>query len=520
MEKKYLWLIIVILIAGMFTVPISPKTAQGSPSGELTIALPTLYDQTMHPNWATMYRKYYLEVMYDYIIGVDENGKFDPKQGIAYKWEVAPDNLSWTFYIRDGVKFHNGDKLTNEDVKYTIEGAVSKKNNGGNQSDFRAHIDKVETAPPDKVIVHLKKPWPTFEYFISILTATNGMVVPKNYIEKNGDKHFLAHPVGSGPYKFLDWKEGDYVKYEALDSHWRVGVPKYKYITFKLMPEAGTREAALRAGEVDIIKLSVDRVKGIKSAGLAVLRKKESIFLGLGWIQDFRPEFPTNKKKVRQALIYAINKKELLDQIMLGEGDLVGSSYSMFTWAIEYKPYPVTPYDPKKAKELLAEAGYPNGFTMYIYSFVTGLPETKLIAEAIAGYWDAIGINIKILEMEYSAFRPVWTKQQDPPGPAAFILAWPNRPVYSWRSHYHSTAKFSHKKIPEMDRLIEDFEKKTTKDEYIAAARKNMDYVLENYLSTGIFTTNDIFGARNDVPNWNKGKGTSSFRWEYIGSQQ
>jgi peptide/nickel transport system substrate-binding protein len=492
---------------------------QAQPSGELRIGLPTLYDQTFHPIWETVYRKQYIEPMYDYLVGVDKEGNLDPKQGIATKWEVASNNLSWTFTIREGIKFHNGDPLTIEDVKYTIEQACSKKNLALARSDFAAKVSHVETIPPNKVIVHLKTPWPVFPIYLSTRSGTEGMIQPKKYIEEKGEKAFNKNPVGSGPYKFYEWKEGSYIKLVAQDSHWRIGVPKYKYLTFVLMPEEGTREAALRGEEVDIIAISLARVKKLKEAGFNIVQKKDGLHVGLMWIQDYRPEFPTNKKKVREALIYAINKDEIVKQILMGEGKVIGNATSMFTWSIEYKPYPLTPYDPKKAKRLLEEAGYPQGFTMYLYSFVTHLPETKLINEAIAGYWEAIGVKVKILEMDYNGFKPIWTKHQDPPGPAAFVLAWPNRPSYSWRNMYHSAALYSHKKDPQIDRLIEDFETKASMEEYITSAQKIMDYVLENFYSTGICTTHELFAANKKVPMWEMGKGVGSFRWEYIGEK-
>jgi ABC-type transport system substrate-binding protein len=190
----------------------------------------------------------------------------------------------------------------------------------------------------------------------------------------------------------------------------------------------------------------------------------------------------------------------------------------MFTWSIEYKPYPPTPYDPEKAKKLLAEAGYPNGFTMYIYSFSTFLPETKLINEAIASYWEAIGLKVKVLEMDYSAFKPVWTHKQNTPGPAMFLLAYPNRPVYPWTEH-HSKGLYSHTKDPKLDKMIESFQAETTLEGYINAARKLMDHVLENFYASGICTADQIYAMNKKVPLWEMGKGVASARWEYIGAE-
>lgn len=506
------------LIVALAILVSSQPVLAAPPSGELRIGLSTLYDQTFHPIWGSTYRKSYLGPMYDFIIGIDKNGKFDPKQSLAYKWEVSKNLLKWTFYIRKGVKFHNGDPLTNADVKYTIEQAGTKKNSGQGPSSV-APVDHVETAPPDKVVVYLKKPWPNILYVLSDAVGAEGMVQPKAYIEEKGDEYFRSHPVGSGPYKLFEWKEGVYVKLVAQDSHWRVGTPKYKYLTFNLMPEEGTRDAALRAGEVDVIATGLKRGKELKDAGFDIRPKQDSIFLGMTWLNYSKPEYPTHNKKVRQALIYAINKKEIVDKILLGQGKLVGSAAAMFTWAIEYKQYPPTPYDPNLSKKLLKEAGYPDGFNIDIYSFVTNLPEAKVINEAVAGYWRAIGVNARILEMDYAAFKPYWTHQKETTGPAMFMYPYANRPVYSWRVEYHSSSIYGHAKDPQLDGMIENFENSATGKEYIARARGLMDYVLGNFYATGMCTTSDFFATSKKVPAWDIGRGAGSYRWEYIGSK-
>jgi len=515
MRKIGLALILFALI--LAGAPLVQAQAQ-KPAGELKIALPTLYDQTFHPLWATAMRKQYFEPMYDYIIGVNKDGKFDPKHGVASKWEASPDLMSWTLTIKDGINFHNGDPLTAEDVKYTLEQAGSEKNTAGRRDSFKAFVDRVETTAPNKVVVRLKKKWPTFLYYLSTLVGVQGMVQPKKYIQEKGEDNFMKNPVGSGPYKFYEWKEGDYIKLVALDSHWRA-VPRYKYLTFKLMPEEGTRDAALRAGEADLIAIGLSKLQGLQKAGFTIQQKKDGIFLDLSFLRLWREDWPTGKQKVRQALIHAIDKKEIVNKILMGQGQDVGTSVAMFTWSIEYKPYPPTTYDPKLAKKLLAEAGYPNGFTMHIYSFETGLPESKIINEAIANYWEAIGVKTKILEMDYSAFKPIWISQQEPPGPACFLFAWPNRPVYAWRDKYYSTVLYTQTKNPQLDRMIEACEAEATTEGFIAASRKIMDYVLENAYATGICTTHELYGMNKKIPNWEMGKGFSSYRWEYIGEK-
>jgi peptide/nickel transport system substrate-binding protein len=512
--------VILLLIGFALVFCWSPAGYSQSPSGEVVIGLASLYDQTFHPTGSTQYRKHYLEPMYDYIVGVDKNGKFDPDHGVASKWEQSSDLRSWTFWIKDGIKFHNGDPLTNEDVAYTLNIAPTKENRAWNRTLFRQKVDRAEAVPPNKVVLHLKRPWPTCLYFMSSLGGIESMVIPKKYLEEKGPDYFNKHPVGSGPYKFSEWKENVHIKLVAQDSHWRVGVPKFRYMTFKLMPEAGTREAALQAGEVDIIPVGVDRSVKLKKDGFTINKNEDALFVALMWLGDRFPEYPIHKLKVRQALIYAINKKQILDQILMGQGTLKGCTTPMFSWAIEYKDYAPTPYDPKMAKKLLAEAGYPKGFTMYFFSFTSKLPEQKLINEAIAGFWEAIGVKVKILEMEYSGFRPYWTNSKKLPGPGAIVFPWTNRPVFSYPGHYHSSARYSHKRDPELDRRIEVFQDEATMEGYVTSARKVVDYILEKYYSSGMFSTHMLFALSKKVPVWKIGIGIDGHRWEYIGVKE
>jgi ABC-type transport system substrate-binding protein len=258
--------------------------------------------------------------------------------------------------------------------------------------------------------------------------------------------------------------------------------------------------------------------KDLGKAGFDIVRKKEGLFVAMHWLQHYRTDFPTSHKKVRQALVYAINKKEIVDQILMGMGDVATSATTMLTWAIEYKPYHPSPFDPELAKKLLAEAGYPDGFQMYIYSFVNKLPEAKLINLAIASYWENIGVKTKVLEMDYMAFKPHWTKQKDPVGPSAFLFAFPNRPVMSYRTHHYSGAMYSHQKDSKLDRLIENFEAQKTQEGYISAAREAMDYIMEMFYTVGICTTDEIYMKNENVPEWNMGKGVGAYRWAYIGT--
>jgi len=520
MRRPKLLLIKIIVCLILLPLPfiVTDVKSASTPSGELRIGVPTLHSETFHPFWGRNIQKFYYEPIYDYLVGLDEN--MNLTEGIAYKWEEAPDHMSWTFWIRDGVKFHDGAPLSIEDIKFSLDTMLDKKNISV-RSLHEPHQDRVEIIPPNKVKVHLMKPWPVMPYFLCPSGQGGGTMLPQKYIMEKGDK-FETYPIGTGPYKFLEKKENDYIKYVAQDYHWRLGRPKYRYLTFKKIPEEGTRVAALKAGEVDVVMIGRARAKELEAEGFPIVRKPEAADLNLDFLHTYRPENPLSKKNVRQALVYAIDKPAILKHILMGEGKPIGHSYSLYSTSIDYKPYPVTPYDPKKAKQLLAEAGYPNGFTIYYYSYVTLVPEQKLVAEAIASYWEAIGMKVKILEMEPAAFFEIWTKKKEPPGPAAFVHSWATRPKDPWRPLTHSDVKkfyFSHVADPEMDRLIDEHDNQVTLKGLVEASHKCMDRVLEMFYRSGIATVDIPFATRKDVPKWSSGRGnTDSYRFEYVGA--
>jgi ABC-type transport system substrate-binding protein len=523
MRPKYSAFLTLVLSLVLILVtaqrPVIGATSGPVPKGELKIGVPTLDSETFHPFWAPNIRKFYYEPLFDYLVGLD--GEMNLVPGIATKWEEAPDHKSWTFWIRDGVTFHDGTPMTLEDVKFSLDSMLDDKNVCV-RSLHKPYQDRVEIVPPDKVVIYLKEPWPVMPYLLSSAGQGGGIILPKKYIEEKGAAYFEAHPVGTGPYKFLEKKEGDFIKYEALNRHWRVGVPKYKYLTFKKMPEEGTRVASLEAGELDVIMVDRARAKELEEKGFPIVEKKAAADINLDFLRTYETNNPLHKRDVRKALVYAIDKEAILKHILLGRGKTIGHCYYMFSTSIGYKDYPVTPYEPKTARELLAKAGYPNGFTMYLYSYATTVPEQKLICEAIAGYWQAIGLDVKILEMESGAFFPIWTKKKNPPGPAAFVHSWGTRPQASWKPLFYSDVKkfyFSQTSDTELDKLIDEFDKQVTLDGYIAATRKCEEYVLKMFYKSGIVNVNIPFATQKDVPSWNCGKGNiDSFFFETIGA--
>jgi len=253
-----------------------PGWGQGKP--DLTVALSSFSTETLDPALGGHIVKYYLSLMFDYLVGTTPDGQPSKEGGLAVRWENSPDHKRWTFHLRKGVKFHNGDDVTSEDVKFSLQRATGKRSTTGYAGPLRTLIQDIETPAPDRVVIVTKDPTLIIPTYLSRSLSTEGMVLPRKYIEASGDDVFARKPVGSGPYRFVEQVTGSHIKLTAVDNHWRIGTPRYKNVTFKLVPEETTRIALLRRGEVDVADVSRERVKELEREKFPVqFRRAEAI---------------------------------------------------------------------------------------------------------------------------------------------------------------------------------------------------------------------------------------------------
>src|SRR4030095_9461477 len=299
---------------------VMPGTAGAQAKPDLTIALSSFSTEPSHPLVAGHLVKYSLSLMFDYLVGTTPDGQLSPNGGIATKWESSADHKRWTFTLRKGVKFHNGDDLTSEDVKFSLERAGGKRSTTGYAGILRTLVASIETPAPDRVVIVTKDPTLIIPNYLSRALSTEGMIVPKKYIEAVGDDAFARKPVGSGPYKLVEQVTGSHIKLAAVDNHWRIGVPRFKTVTFKLVPEETTRIALLRRGEVDIADVSRDRVKELERESFPIHFRREEAILTAWWILP-RDGQPTKDKRVREALNLAIDRNEIAQSIFARYAD-------------------------------------------------------------------------------------------------------------------------------------------------------------------------------------------------------
>jgi peptide/nickel transport system substrate-binding protein len=274
---------------------------------------------------------------------------------LAESWSVSEDGLGYEFVIRKGAKFHNGERVTAEDVKFSFE-----RYRGASHELMQEQVAAIETPDPERVHFKLKKPWPDFLTFYSSASGC-GWVVPKKYVEQVGDDGFKKAPIGAGPYKFVSFTPGVELVLEAFEDYWRKP-PSVKRLVMKVIPDESTRLAALKRGEIDIA-YSIRGELAEELQRTPGLTLKPVVAQDPNWIyfpDQWEPKSPWHDVRVRQAANFALDRDAMNQALFLGYSKITNSIIP-YNFENFWQP-PAAVYDPAKAKKLLAEADYPNGF--------------------------------------------------------------------------------------------------------------------------------------------------------------
>jgi peptide/nickel transport system substrate-binding protein len=313
---------------------------------------------------------------------------------LAESWTAAPDGLTFDFTIRQGAKFHNGEPVTAEDVKFSYE-----RYRGTSHELMKENVASIEALDASHVRFKLKKPWPDFLSFYSSASGA-GWIVPKKYVEKVGDDGFKKAPIGAGPYKFVSFNPGVELVLEAFDGYWRKK-PAVKRLVMRVIPDEATRTAALKRGEVDIAySIRGELAEEVqKTPGLAL---KPVVLQAPNWLyfpEQWDPKSPWHDVRVRQAANLAIDREGMSKALFLGYCKITNSIVP-YTFEYYWEP-PAAKYDPAEAKKLMAAAGHAGGFNagmLYCDSSYSNMAEVSVnnLAE--------IGIQTQLEPVERAAF--------------------------------------------------------------------------------------------------------------------
>ncbi len=398
--SRLIGLLVVIVLQTWLAAVGSAQSGGPAPAGQMTWAV----HFTLAPRWLdpaetegsiTPFMTLY--AVHDALLKPMPSGP--SAASLAESWTVSPNGLVYDFTLRANARFHNGERVTAEDVKFSFE-----RYRGANATTFKERVQEVRVLDTRRLQFHLKEPWSDFITFYGTTASSAGWVVPKKYLEQVGEDGFKKAPIGAGPYKVVSFTPGVELQLEAFDGYWRK-VPSVKKLIFRSLPDETTRAAALKRGDVDVayflngpIAEEVRRTPGLR---LMAVRSNTVFFL------DFRGQWeagsPWQDPRVRAAASLAIDRRAMNDAEQLGYGGITGN---VVPRSLEFAlPIDADPYDPARAKRLLAEAGFPRGLDAGDFTIA---PPYEGTGEAIASYLAAVGIRVKIRTMERAAFFSSW----------------------------------------------------------------------------------------------------------------
>jgi peptide/nickel transport system substrate-binding protein len=413
----------------------APATsAGGAASGTLRVASADFGQESVDPiNIATTWGW----AMYDTLVTYDAKGNV--VGNVAEKYDLSSDGLTWTFNIRKGIKFHNGDPLTAADVVFSLQRFGSKESTNP-WSPYILKNNESITAPDDYTVVYkAQKPeWP--------LKIPFGQthILPKNYFDKVGQDGFRQAPIGSGAYKFSKWVPKTSFEYDANPDYWGAAKPQWAHIIETLVPEEATRVAQLQRGEVDMIgNLSFDRLTALKNSGFKLQEIGLPTLANISFPGTFMTSGPTSDIRVRQAMSYAINRQEICDTYYKGLAKPGGFwFFSEQTWGFDSAQFKADAYDPDKSKQLLQDAGYPGKFNPQTITLYTTAVAADLM-QILQGYWEAIGVTVDVQTVDTPVYNGmVFVRAKDATEKQVGAI-WPWVNVGFFNNVYHSANMFT-----------------------------------------------------------------------------
>jgi len=503
--------------------PAATPTPAGpsEPEGKFTIALREWGTESWVPRLATAERVV-LHLVLDTLIGLDaETRKLTPRLAESWSLEEVGSEWVWNFKLREGVQFNEGKgDLTAEDVKFSwgeflkpdtlciCAGAISNAVDGD--------MANFEIVSPYEFELHSSKPTATLPLDIS--NSTEGLtILPKEYYESVGDEGWQKHPIGSGPFTWVEHQTGERLSLEAVPNHWRQ-TPQMKVLDILLVPEDSTRLAMLTTGEIDLapfqanFKAELDASSDVK---LFDLPNGNLVHVALGGMYYDLPDknctacpwvgYDEDARNVREALTLAIDRQAIIDRLLFGEGLIAAAPFAWFPGPFEFNDPGWSPpsYDPDKAKELLEAAGHPDGFDIELTMFTERGVEAD-IGELVASYWDAIGLSVKRTRTE---FRPIFREKlgtRDTAGLAWVIstvgirddpisLIGGNHMPEGDRAYLHdaTVTELVHRGVAEVDQEARN-----------AIARELGTYYIEERLGIPMMSIGALWGASSAVESW------------------
>jgi peptide/nickel transport system substrate-binding protein len=500
MKKKALSIPVIFLMS-IFIMAVSSTSATGqgkavTPKGEAVVVIRTgtfQMQKAFDPHTVSgMNITPVTTLIFDKLITKDANGSFQP--ALAESWEIAKDWSSMSFKLRKGVKFHNGDPFTAEDVKFSIERAMRDDFRFLYGPELKRNITKIEILDAYNLRLHLKSPYPAFLDRCYFVLA----IVPKNYVEKVGDDGFAAKPVGVGPFRVVKFERDISLDMEAVENHYRK-TPYVKKLRFLTLTEPATRLAMIKTGEADFVMAHEAHIPLLqKDPNIRVVMSKNSFVLTLVFQDMAHPEdSPFKNPLVRKATSLAIDRKGIADAMGNGTLEPWGSFLAPYHPGFDPKRNKPDPYNPAEAKRLLAKAGYPNGFdTVLTFTEAYGKERFEAMQQQLQG----VGIRCKLNMLEHGTWSAMFV------GAKLRGIGLGTGPWWQGIGHPvpalsgHITGAWSHKlATPEILKAMDKVDRAIGTKEIGEAARKLDDTILESTIRVPLWSVHTPYAVRKKV---------------------
>lgn len=427
--------------------------------------------------------------VFDTLVARDAAMKLAP--GLALSWS-AVDETTWEFKLRPGILFQNGEPFTAAAVKVSLERVLDPAARAPTVS-YISTVAGVDVVDDLTVRIRTKAPDPLLPTRMSRYPA---YILPPAYLKQAGAEQFARKPIGTGPYAVTEFVPDDHVTMQANPSYWR-GKPAIDTVIWRAIPEPTARVAALMAGEVQLVEgVPVDLVPSLAMNKNVEVTKVRSggliIYLGLK-----TAEKPLDDARVRQALSLAIDRKTIVQELLKGFGATIGTQVGPFDFG--YKDEPLPAYDPARAKALLAEAGYPAGFTIRMQAprrYINSAEVGQVIAQEFA----AIGVKVELEAPEWSIYT-----QQVPAGKQApiYMLGWGSTQTLDADAAiypiFHSGEPYSTVKMPEMDALLDESRRQIDPVARAAIFGRIQDMAVQVVAALTLYQEDSVYGKRRGV---------------------
>ena len=485
-----------LLEACSTAAPVAPTTtaagsAKPGSSGQLTVAQGGDVTSLDPHKINDMISMSVTAAIYDTLLTRDATGAIAPN--LATEWS-AIDEKTWRFTLRQDVTFHNGEKLTAQTVKANwdrLKDPNSKTTPSGIQNIVGANV--VDDYTIDIVSTGANPLVP------ARMCMFPGSVVPGQYLQSAGADALSSKPVGSGPFRFVEWVKDDHITLEANPNYWG-GAPKLQRLTFKPIPSDATRVAAVQTGEIDVAASippeSMAQLQGASGVRVDSVQGERVMYASM----DGRVK-PFDDKRVRQAMNYAVDVDSIIKNVLSGNAQRIAGPIAtdMFGYDPSVKPYP---YDPQKAKDLLASAGLADGFSITMNTPSGRYLKDKETAQAIAGYLEKVGVKVDLQVLEWANFA---TKLQNKGlAPLYYVgnLAWTEDADNGVDSFFRSGGSQNFVQDDQVNSLVNQEQQTNDQAQRQQLFKQLQPLIVDNANFIYLFQVNDIYAVRQDRTDW------------------